>query len=369
MPVSQSDFTKPTATSRSVASLPRRTLIALGLGFAIVATGLTALDPAMNVVLAAPDDDNASFWLSERKRHAPSQEALNRQAQQQMQLRRQAQYQQQMRLQQQKQQQLQQQMQQQMQQQAQRRSQPLRFSDLLPWNRVVTITPRGVSHAPALVQIPASPAPAHVPAPQARPQLVMGVLSSFDTVAKPAANKIAPAAPKPKPPALCVRLCDGSYFPAPGTGSATQEDCARACPRAPTRLYKTSNGDISTAISAVDGASYFALPVAMRFSKVRDQTCTCGSSDPMATILNDATLRQGDRVMTADGFRLFKGGARPPFTPRNFQSVEQARHLPASERAVLRSMERATGVRPGVARSDAFAALSAERLPTGATTQ
>ena len=145
--------------------------------------------------------------------------------------------------------------------------------------------------------------------------------------------------------------------------------CARACPRAPTRLYKTSNGDISTAISAVDGASYFALPVAMRFSKVRDQTCTCGSSDPMATILNDATLRQGDRVMTADGFRLFKGGARPPFSPRNFQSVEQARHLPASERAVLRSMERATGVRPGVARSDAFAALSAERLPTGATTQ
>jgi hypothetical protein len=232
VPVSQSDFTKPTATSRSVASLPRHTLIALGLGFAIVATGLTALDPAMNVVLAAPDDDNASFWLSERKRHAPSQEALNRQAQQQMQLRRQAQYQLQMRLQQQRQHQFQQ-------QQAQRRSQPLRFSDLLPWNRVVTITPRGVSHAPALVQIPASPAPAHVPAPQARPQLVTGVLSSFDTVAKPAANKIAtaaPAAPKPKPPALCVRLCDGSYFPAPGTGSATQEDCARACPRATVEL-------------------------------------------------------------------------------------------------------------------------------------
>jgi hypothetical protein len=326
----------------------------LGLGFAIVTTGLIALAPALNVVQAAPDESTASYWLSERKRSGPSQEMLNRQTQQRMQAqqmhaqqRRQAQYQQQQRLQQ--------------QQQAQRRAEPLRFADLLPWNRVVTITPRALPQA----QIPSLPT---------SPHLVTGVFSSFDTDLKPATRKIADAQPTPvkappKPPALCVRLCDGSFFPAPGTGAATQEDCARACPRAPTRLYKTSNGDISTAVSTVDGASYFALPVAMRFSKVRDQTCTCGSSDPMTTILSDSTLRQGDRVMTAEGFRLFKGGARPPFSPRNFQSVEQARHLAPRERAVLRSMERAAGVRPGAARRDAFAALSPGWLPTGATDQ
>jgi hypothetical protein len=344
-------------------ALPRRALIALGLGFACVATALATLAPAANSVLAAPDDSAASFWLSERRQSAPASDALRRQQAQQRHAQQQQarlQQQQQARLQQQRQAQFQQKQreaqqraqlqaqylyQQQVQaqmQQAPRRSHLSQIMDRMPWNRVVTITPNTFDLAPWIQRPEMS---SNVAPADRRPAVRMSVAAS------PAPK------PKPRPRALCVRLCDGSYFPVPGTGAGTQEDCNLACPRAPTRLYKTTNGDISTAVSAATGASYFALPVAMRFSKTLDQTCSCGTSDPMATILRDATLRRGDRVMTPEGFRVFKGGAKPPYSPRNFNSVDKALHLPRSERAILRSMERAAGVRPGAARRDAFAAL------------
>lgn len=367
MPISSFRSKRQSGSNASLtapSALPRRTLVALGLGFALVATALVTLDPVANAVMAS-DDSAGSYWLSERKRSDPTADAKRQTqqqyAQQQAQRQRQARQeytQQQRQAQQQRQSQAHQQarIQYQLQiqarmQQAPSRAEAPRFMDLMPWNRVVTITP-------ALYPILQAPAPL-----TNQPKL-----SSFDQghESRPSDKKLAasPAQPKPKPRALCVRLCDGSYFPAPGAG--TQEECNQACPRAPTRIYKTTNGDISTAVSAATGASYFALPVAMRFTKTLDKTCSCGSSDPMATILRDATLRRGDRVMTADGFRVFKGGAQPPFSPRNFHSVEQALHLPRSERAILRSMERAGGVRPGAGRRDAFAAL--QQSQTGAVT-
>jgi hypothetical protein len=345
--------------------LPRRALIALGLGFACVATALATLDPVANSVLAAPDDSTASFWLSERRQRAPSADAIRRQqAQQQYARQQQARLQQQMQLRQQQQlrqaqQQAQYNYQQQVHaqmQQAPRRSELSQFIDRLPWNRVVTITPRAFD-------LPRPPKIAPVIAPTSQQPRISS--PAVDTDARPAARKTAAVSVAKKPRALCVRLCDGSFFPVPGTGAGTQEDCNLACPRAPTRLYRTTNGDISTAVSVATGASYFALPVAMRFSKTVDQTCACGQSDPMATILRDATLRRGDRVMTADGFRVFKGGARPPYSPRNFDSIDKALNLPRSERAILRSMERATGVRPGAGRRNAFAALSQPDIQTG----
>lgn len=381
MPISYFRF-KRASGSRDAATaafaLPRRALIALGLGFACVATALATLDPAANSVLAAPDDSAASFWLSERRqsalsapeirrqqaqqRHARQQQArLQQQAlwrQQQMQLRQQHQLRQ---AQQQAQYLYQQQVHAQM-QQAPRRSELSQFIDRLPWNRVVTITPRAFD-------LPRTPAIAPVIAPPS--QRSRNPSRAVDADARPAVKKTVAVSGgsrskiKPGPRAICVRLCDGSFFPVPGTGAGTQEDCNLACPRAPTRLYKTTNGDISTAVSAATGASYFTLPVAMRFSKTLDQTCSCGTSDPMTTILRDATLRRGDRVMTPEGFRVFKGGAKPPYSPRNFNSVDKALHLPRRERAILRSMERATGVRPGAGRRDAFAALSQPDIQTG----
>lgn len=387
-------------------ALPRRALIALGLGFSVVAAALVALDPVANAVMAS-DDNAASFWLTERKRTQPAmdaqrrqaiqRQALQRQALQRQALQRQAQQQQaqqhhyQQRLahqryvqhqhaqvQQRAQQQYaarmqtyqrqlaahraathqyEQQMQAQM-QQASRRSELSRIMGSMPWNRVVTIRPAATVLPPAALQADTSPSPASSPPPRRQPPAL-----------RTAAASSAPA--KTKPRAFCVRLCDGSFFPVRGTGAGTQEDCNLACPRAPTRLYNTTNGEISTAVSAVNGASYFALPVAMRFTKTVDQSCSCGSSDPMKTILRDATLRRGDRVMTADGFRVFKGGARPPFSPRNFYSIDQALGLPRSERAILRSMERAAGVARGAGRRNAFAALqqTSARTDSAAHTQ
>lgn len=338
----QSDARK---AANAAFTLPRHALIALGLGFAFVVSAFVTLNPA-DTVLASPEEGAASYWLNERKRNAPSADGVGRQARQrQVQQQRaqqrsvQQQQQQAQSLQQQREAQMQaqyryqQQVQAQM-QQAPRRSGLSQIIDRMPWSRVVTITPGAFDLTPSIQQ----------------PE----ISSNRTPAVRRTANSS--AAPKARPRALCVRLCDGSYFPAPGTGGGTQEDCNLACPRAPTRLYKTTNGEISTAISAATGASYFALPVAMRFSKTLDQTCSCGTSDPMTTILRDATLHRGDRVMTPEGFRVFKGGAKPPYSPRHFNSIDKALNLPRSERAILRSMERATGVRPGAARRDAFAA-------------
>jgi hypothetical protein len=147
--------------------------------------------------------------------------------------------------------------------------------------------------------------------------------------------------------AICVRLCDGFFFPTNSTvgGEAT---CAARCPDAPTELYTMTSDKIDDAVSAT-GALYSKLPVANRYQTSFESTCTCHrevTASRTEELLRDTTLRKGDVVMTAQGFRVYVGDAYGPSGPGDFVALAQARGLPKAERAELVAMERSSAGSP-----------------------
>lgn len=158
--------------------------------------------------------------------------------------------------------------------------------------------------------------------------------------------------------AVCVRLCDGFYFPvgnspAPGEAATRESVCNALCPGAPTRLYVLPHGtdDINQAYSPRGERSYAALPVAFRHTQTFDKTCSCRpQGQPHASLVSitrDFTLRKGDAIMTKQGFRVFRGAARWPYRPHDFTTLAQARNFSREERAKLREIERISMIKPG----------------------
>jgi hypothetical protein len=143
--------------------------------------------------------------------------------------------------------------------------------------------------------------------------------------------------------AMCVRLCDGFYFPNVVT-SGGDEACASQCPDAPTASYSVPPGsdNIDDAVS-LTGAPYSALPVAHRYQMSFDDTCTCHRSSAksyVADLLRDRTLRDGDLVMTSKGFMIFKGTRSGAVSASSFVALSQST-VPNAARLELTAMERA----------------------------
>ncbi|MGH6811549.1 MAG: DUF2865 domain-containing protein [Methylocella sp.] len=81
--------------------------------------------------------------------------------------------------------------------------------------------------------------------------------------------------------AVCVRDCDGGFFPL--SLSARQSDpdqltglCQALCPNAAVSVYTRSpSRDINTAVSLDGDTPYSDLPNALKFEKTFDPACTC----------------------------------------------------------------------------------------------
>ena len=79
---------------------------------------------------------------------------------------------------------------------------------------------------------------------------------------------------------LCVRLCDGFYFPISFATSRDKfgddaERCERQCPGR-SRLYAYRNpGEGIEQMLDLHGAPYTSLPTAFRFQSSYDPQCTC----------------------------------------------------------------------------------------------
>jgi hypothetical protein len=146
---------------------------------------------------------------------------------------------------------------------------------------------------------------------------------------------------------VCVRLCDGYFFP---TGALSGEAdlngqeaaCSGLCPDAPTQLFVQPAGSdkIEDAVS-LSGAPYTALPVAFSHRISTDRTCSChrhpGESFALA---NDPTLRGGDSIMTPKGIMVFRGTGRVPYAFGDFTTLAKA-SMPRDKRALLAEIERA----------------------------
>lgn len=146
---------------------------------------------------------------------------------------------------------------------------------------------------------------------------------------------------------VCVRLCDGYYFPiGPLSRDADLSDheavCSGLCPDAPTQLFIEPSGSdrIEDAVAA-DGARYVALPAAFRNRATVDKICACPRRPGQAfPLLDDFTLRKGDSIMTPSGIAVFRGAGHSPYVEDDFATLANAA-MPRDRRAVLAAIERA----------------------------
>lgn len=173
---------------------------------------------------------------------------------------------------------------------------------------------------------------------------------------------------------VCVRLCDGYFFP---IGPAADDSdignheslCSSLCPGAPTRVFIAPSGadNIEDAVSLRDGKRYSALPVAFRHAGTTDNTCTCrrpGQTHAhLVSPYKDFTLRRGDSIMTANGFKVFRGAHAYPYKPKDFADLSRAADVPKAKRGQLRLLERAAAFhRQRDSESQIADAVSPERL-------
>jgi len=108
---------------------------------------------------------------------------------------------------------------------------------------------------------------------------------------------------------VCVRTCDGYYFPisystAPSRFAEDQRSCQRLCPAAEAVLYSYRNPgeDINQAVS-VSGHAYTELPTAFLYRREFNAACSCrkpGQSwaEALRNADDSSTLERGDIVVT-----------------------------------------------------------------------
>jgi Protein of unknown function (DUF2865) len=107
---------------------------------------------------------------------------------------------------------------------------------------------------------------------------------------------------------LCVRTCDGFYFPisystSPGHFAEDEQACHQQCPASEALLYSHRNPgeDVSQAVS-ISGRLYKDLPNAFRYRKELTPACTCRQpGQSWADALGqtkDTTVERGDIVVT-----------------------------------------------------------------------
>jgi hypothetical protein len=109
---------------------------------------------------------------------------------------------------------------------------------------------------------------------------------------------------------LCVRACDGYYFPisystVPGKFADDEKLCQRLCPATEVTLYSHRNPgeDVARAVSSA-GKLYSELPTAFSYRKQFNPACSCRApGQSWADALrqgDDQTLERGDIVVTEE---------------------------------------------------------------------
>jgi Protein of unknown function (DUF2865) len=111
---------------------------------------------------------------------------------------------------------------------------------------------------------------------------------------------------------VCVRTCDGGYFPvsfatSPARFADDERQCKALCPATEAELYAYQNPgqDINQAVS-INGAPYTALPNAFKFRTEFNPSCACKApgqswSEALKSIDDKAdAAQQGDIIVTEE---------------------------------------------------------------------
>jgi hypothetical protein len=126
---------------------------------------------------------------------------------------------------------------------------------------------------------------------------------------------------------VCVRTCDGYYFPisystTPARFGEDEKTCQRMCPAAEVALYahRTTGEDMTRAV-AINGRPYSELPNAFRYRQELNAACSCRrAGESWATALGvtpDDTVQRGDIVVTDEKAKaLSQPKVEPPPRPQ-----------------------------------------------------
>ena len=152
---------------------------------------------------------------------------------------------------------------------------------------------------------------------------------------------------------VCVRACDGYFFPLANVGGASdmashQATCATICPGAETRLFvmRAGSDKIEDAVAARGGQLYSEFTARLNSAEAKPEaSCSCHSTagNPVesSAFLNDSTLRPGDSVVTPQGVRVFRGGGHYPHRQSDFLALADTRDVPRATRGALAAIEKA----------------------------
>jgi len=111
--------------------------------------------------------------------------------------------------------------------------------------------------------------------------------------------------------AVCVRTCDGGFFPVSYSANRTRfqelgELCQAMCPNVETQLFTMSMGREIEQSVGTDGKPYINMPNASKFRTKYDSTCTCKKADQSwVDALGNAEKMLGrdsrrDQIVTAE---------------------------------------------------------------------
>jgi hypothetical protein len=125
---------------------------------------------------------------------------------------------------------------------------------------------------------------------------------------------------------VCVRTCDGYYFPVSYSTEPTHfaedvQTCQRECPAAEVSLYSYRNPgeDMDQAVSSA-GQLYTALPNAYRYRTALISSCSCrrpGQSwqDALKNADDSSTLVNGDIIVTDQNAKALSQAPKTPGMP------------------------------------------------------
>ena len=157
---------------------------------------------------------------------------------------------------------------------------------------------------------------------------------------------------------VCVRTCDGYYFPisystVPGRFADDANACQRLCPASEVALYSFRNpGEAMEQAVSVSGQMYTALPNAFRYRKEVTAGCSCrkpGQSwaDALKNADDASTLESGDIVVTDQNAKALsqapKQAGKPAMASVNQQNGNTPAAIPAASSSGARPAVRTVG--------------------------
>ncbi|MGJ4939821.1 DUF2865 domain-containing protein [Bradyrhizobium sp. HKCCYLS1011] len=170
-----------------------------------------------------------------------------------------------------------------------------------------------------------------------------------DVNANPAASLPPPSADLAAPTGtyrtVCVRSCDGAYFPisfatVPGRFADDERACKAQCPAADATLftYRNPGEDMNQAVS-INGQPYSALPNAFKYRTEFNPTCSCKApgqtwADALKSIDDKAEAQQqGDIIVTEESAKRMQQrqtGKASPASARKGAAPAAADTAPAT---------------------------------------